>query len=119
LIIDAKALTERIRVILDDKKAQDITIIDVRGTSTVTDYTIIASGMSAPHIRALYEEVQHQLKQEGVACYRRSGETEGGWMVLDYVNVIVHLFVPEMREFYALETLWDDVAAMREQPPQD
>jgi ribosome-associated protein len=116
LVIDAKALTERIRVILDDKKAQDITIVDVRGTSTVTDFTIIASGMSTPHIRALYEEVQHQLKQEGIPCYRRSGETEGGWMVLDYVNVIVHLFVPDVREFYALETLWDDVAAMREQP---
>jgi len=71
--------------------------------------------MSAPHIRALYEEVQHQLKQEGVPCYRRSGETEGGWMILDYVNVVVHLFVPDVREFYALETLWDDVAAMREQ----
>jgi len=118
LVIEAKALAERIRVILDEKKAQEITIIDVRGTSTVTDFTIIASGMSPPHIRALYEEVQHQLKQEGVACYRRSGETEGGWMVLDYVNVIVHLFVPDVRAFYALETLWDDVAAMREQPAE-
>ena len=116
IAIDAETLVERIRVILDDKKAQDITIIDVRGTSTVTDYTIIASGMSTPHIRALYEEVQHRLKQEGIACYRRSGETDGGWMVLDYVNVVIHLFVPEVREFYALERLWDDVAALREQP---
>jgi ribosome-associated protein len=77
----------------------------------VTDFTIIATGMSPPHIRSLYDDIQHLLKQEGIACYRRSGETEGGWMVLDYVNVIVHLFLPETRTYYALETLWDDVAA--------
>lgn len=112
----ALALAERIREILDEKKAADITVIDVRGSSTVTDYTIIATGMSSPHIRALYEDVQHQLKQEGVMCYRRSGEMEGGWMVLDYVNVIVHLFLPETREYYSLETLWKDLAAAR--PPE-
>ncbi|HAS81628.1 MAG TPA: ribosome silencing factor [Verrucomicrobia bacterium] len=110
MTIESKALAERIHAILDEKKAEHITLIDVRGSSTVTDYTIIASGMSAPHIRALYEDVQHQLKQEGMPCYRRSGETEGGWMVLDYVNVVVHLFLPEVREYYALETLWDEPA---------
>lgn len=101
----------RIREILDEKKAADIAVLDVRGASTVTDYTIIATGTSSPHIRALYDEVQHQLKQEGVSCYRRSGETEGGWMVLDYVGVIVHLFLPETRAYYALETLWDSAPA--------
>jgi ribosome-associated protein len=110
-------LTKRIHAILDEKKADHITVLDVRGISTVTDFTIIASGMSPPHIRSLYDDLQHQLKQEGVACYRRSGETEGGWMVLDYVGVIVHLFLPETRAYYALETLWDDVAAAA--PPQD
>jgi len=110
LVIEAKALALRIRDILDEKKATDIAVLDVRGASTVTDYTIIATGTSSPHIRALYEEVQHQLKQEGVPCYRRSGETEGGWMVLDYVSVIVHLFEPEIRAYYALETLWDSAA---------
>lgn len=89
--------------------------MDVRDRSTVTEFTIIASGMSNPHIRALYEDIQHQLKQQGIRCYGRSGDPEGGWMVLDYVNVVVHIFVPDVREFYDLESLWDDVAAMREQ----
>lgn len=96
---------------MDKEKAENISIIDVRGISTVTDFTVIASGMSPPHIRALYDQLQYQLKQEGVTCYRRSGETEGGWMVLDYISVIVHLFLPETRAYYALETLWDDIAA--------
>jgi len=111
LVIEAKALTDRIRDILNEKKAENIAILDVRGVSTVTDFTIIATGTSSPHIRALYVEVQHQLKQEGIACYRRSGEMEGGWMVLDYVSVIVHLFLPDTRTYYALETLWTDASS--------
>lgn len=87
-------------------------VLDVRGKSSVTDYTMIASGSSAPHIRALHEEVQGQLKKEGVPCYRRSGEAGSGWMVLDYVGVIVHLFTPEVRGYYGLETLWDEAPAV-------
>ncbi len=81
--------------------------LDVKGRSTVTDTIIVASGTSQPHIRALYDDIQRQLKQDGVACYRRSGDMEGGWMVLDYVSVIVHLFLPEIREYYDLEALWE------------
>jgi ribosome-associated protein len=66
----------------------------------------VVSGMSKPHLKALYGEVQHQLKQEGIQCYRRAGMAEGGWMVLDYVDVVIHIFLPESREFYALEELW-------------
>ncbi len=79
----------------------------------MTDTIIVASGTSQPHIRALYDDIQHQLKQEGVACYRRSGDMQGGWMVLDYVGVIVHLFLPEIRAFYDLEELWE----VRPEPP--
>ncbi len=91
-------------------------VLNVRGVSTVTDYTIIATGMSSPHIRALYDEVQHRLKQEEIPCYRRSGDPESGWMVLDYVSVIVHLFLPETRAYYALETLWDAQAPVANDP---
>lgn len=100
---------------LDGKKAENITTLDVRGRSTITDFVMLASGMSKPHIRALYEDVQQSLKHEGVPCYRRSGEVEGGWMVLDYVSVVVHLFEPEMREYYDLETLWSSDIKV---PPQ-
>jgi len=105
--IEALALTKRIREILEDKKAQNTVVLDVREDSTITDYYVITSGMSAPHLKALFGDIQHQLKQEGVQCYRRAGTPEAGWMVLDYVDVITHIFVPETREFYAIESLWE------------
>jgi len=96
-----------VREILEEKKAQDIVVLDVRAESTITDYYVVASGMSKPHLKALFGEVLHQLKQDGIQCYRRAGMPEGGWMVLDYVDVIIHIFQPEAREFYAIESLWD------------
>jgi ribosome-associated protein len=95
---------------LEDKKAQDIVVLDLRGQSSITDFYVVASGMSSPHIKALFGDIQHQLKQEGVMCYRRAGVPEGGWMVLDYFDVIIHIFEPEAREFYAIESLWDKAA---------
>jgi len=92
---------------MDEKKAQDIVIIDVRKESAITDFYVIASGMSSPHLKALIGDLKHQLKQENVQCYRCSGEPEGGWMVLDYVDVITHVFSPEAREYYDIESLWD------------
>jgi ribosome-associated protein len=100
-------LTKRIRDLLDDKKAQDVVILDVREQSTITDFYVIASGMSMPHLKALFEDVQQQLKQEDVMCYRRAGTPEAGWMVLDYVDVVTHILLPETRDYYAFESLWE------------
>lgn len=104
--IEAEALVERIQQILDDKKATDIRVLDVAGRSTVTDWIVVASGMSKPHVKALYEEVLVRLKHEGQPCYRHAGDVEGGWLILDYVSVVVHVFLPEVRAYYDLETLW-------------
>lgn len=79
----------------------------MRGRSEITDAYIVVSGSSPPHLKALFNEVQHQLKQKGVACYRRSGDPECGWMVLDYVDVIIHIFLETTRQYYAVETLWE------------
>ncbi len=67
---------------------------------------VIVSGLSSPHLKALYNDLQVELKKLGSTCYRRAGDPEGGWMVLDYVDVVIHIFLPESREFYALEELW-------------
>lgn len=104
--IESLEQAKRIRELMEDKKAQDIVIIDVRKESTVTDFYVIASGMSSPHLKAVIGDVKHQLKQEGIQCYRSSGTPEAGWMVLDYVDVIMHIFSPEAREFYDIESLW-------------
>jgi ribosome-associated protein len=100
-------LADAARTLLDDKKAQNTVLLDVRGQSTVTDYYLITTGLSAPHLKAMFNDLQVALKKLGVTCHRKSGEPEGGWMVLDYFDVIIHIFLPEQRQYYALESLWD------------
>lgn len=91
---------------LDAKQAGNIRIYDVRGVSNLTDMTIVATGTSGPHLKALVSEVQRLLKERGVASYRTSGTPDSGWVVVDYVHAVVHLFSPEAREYYAIERLW-------------
>jgi ribosome-associated protein len=78
----------------------------VRGRSTITDYHVLVTATSAPHIKALAGDLEHQLKAAGTPCYRRSGSPAAGWVVIDYVDVVTHIFAAEMRRYYDLETLW-------------
>lgn len=91
---------------LDEKKAANIRIFDVRGLSTVTDYCIVATGTSAPHLKALIAETQRQMKDLGVTSYRTSGDPDSGWVVVDYIHAVVHVFSAEARDYYAIEKLW-------------
>jgi ribosome-associated protein len=88
-----------------DKKGINIMVLDVRGVCTMTDYFIIAEGTVDRHVKALAYSVEEALSQ---APYRSEGLENGDWIVLDYVDSIVELFVPEMREKYQLETLWKE-----------
>lgn len=74
---------------------------------------VIATGSSAPHLKALFSEVQHFLKQQGSPCYRRSGAPECGWMVVDFVDVVVHVFSPTARDYYAIEDLWPNAPEVK------
>jgi len=91
---------------LDSKKAQNIRIFDVRGLSSVTEFYIVATGTSAPHLKSLVAEIQNHMKKLGITQYRSSGEPESGWIVADYVHAVVHVFSTEAREYYAIEKLW-------------
>ena len=93
---------------LEEKHGQDILIVDVRERSGVTDFFVLASGTSPPHVKALFNEVQHVLKGQHVRSFRKAGQAESGWVVLDYVDVVVHIFSVDVREYYALEELWAD-----------
>jgi ribosome-associated protein len=106
--MDSLALAQLARQALLDKKAVNPVLLDVRTVSSVTDYYLIATGTSAPHLKALAEEVDHQLKAGGLEKRRRSGESNSGWMVLDCGSVVVHLFLPHTRDYYAIEDLWND-----------
>lgn len=93
---------------LDDKNAKDIRIIDVQGLSSITDYFIIATGTSEPHLRALTKEIAHVLKKEGHPIVGHEMSADTGWTVLDAHDVVIHLFISEMRDRYQLDSLWKD-----------
>lgn len=105
---DGKAFTEKVCKILKDKKAEDVVSIDVRGKTETCDFFVIAGGRSMTHTRSLIEYLEEELDKEGVAPIRTEGVREGRWAVLDYGDVIVHVFNDEARLFYHLENLWGD-----------
>lgn len=84
---------------LEDAKASDVKIYDMRGKSSLADFYIVATGTAAPHLKALVRQLPKK-------AYRVSGDPESGWIVADYVDIVVHVFSPEARAYYALEKLW-------------
>lgn len=102
----AEEQAKRIAVALEDRKGTDVRIHDVRGKSALADFFVVATGTAAPHLKALVAESQAAMKAAGVQSYRTSGDPESGWIVVDYVDVVVHVFSPEARAYYALEKLW-------------
>ena len=91
---------------LEDRKGVDVKVYDVRGKSSLADFFVVATGSAAPHLKALIAESQSVMKDAGVMSYRTSGDPESGWIVVDYVDIVVHVFSPEARAYYALVKLW-------------
>jgi ribosome-associated protein len=105
-MMDSVRLAELAREAVLSKKASDVVIFDVRATSPVTDYYVVASGMTAPQLKAMAGAVMAALKEAGEPPCRRSGAPDDGWMVLDCIDVVIHIFLRELREYYAIEELW-------------
>ena len=95
---------------LDDKRAKDIVALKVDEMTVITDYMVIATGRSVPQVKALAENVEEELAKLDVFAKRREGVSEGRWCVLDYGDVMVHIFHEQDREYYQLERLWSDGA---------
>lgn len=91
---------------LDDDKAEQIVVIDLGGKTAIADYMVIASGRSARHVSALADHLTRKLKDKGLGQVPVEGLPQGDWVLLDAGDVIVHLFRPEVRDFYALEKMW-------------
>lgn len=106
--MEAKEFAEKVCEILKDHKAEDVTIIDLRGKTEVADFFVIASGRSMTHTRSLIDNVEEELEKDGVSPIREEGVREGRWAVIDYGDVIVHVFNDETRLLYHLEALWQD-----------
>lgn len=101
-------LAKAIATILDSKKAQDIKVLKVRDLTVLADYFVIASGASSTQVGALFDEVDFQMGKKGVEPQRVEGAATRSWVLLDYGAVVVHIFYPEARQFYALERMWAD-----------
>jgi ribosome-associated protein len=112
--MDSRKLALLCREFADDKKAEDIVILDVRELSSVTDYFVIASGTSEPHLRAIVDEVTEKLDSgHGERPRAVDGTLQTAWVVLDYFDVIVHIMRQDVRERYDLETLWGDAPRVK------
>lgn len=93
---------------LDSKKALDIKVIKIQDISAIADYFVIATGTSSTHVKALADEVEAQLDESGISVSHVEGYRSNSWILLDYVDVVVHVFSDEAREYYDLERLWQD-----------
>ena len=102
------ALAQRAAQIALDTKAQDVVLLDLRGVSDMTDFFIIASGTSDTHARAIGEHVIEGMKKEGSPAHHIEGLERGRWVLVDFVDFVVHVFHPTLRNFYQLERLWAD-----------
>ena len=112
--MDSRKLALLCRELADNKKAEDIVILDVREVSSVTDYFVIASGTSEPHLRAIVDEITDKLKEDqDVRPKAIDGTLHTAWIVLDYFDVIVHVMRTDVRNRYDLETLWGDAPRVR------
>jgi ribosome-associated protein len=112
--MDSRKLARLCRDLADNKKAENLVVLDVRKLTTVTDYYVLATGMSEPHLRAIMEEITQKLKQDHALRPRTvDGTMPTSWIVLDYSDVIVHLMRSDVREHYALEALWGDAPRLR------
>lgn len=102
-----------------EKKAEDIVILEVSTLIGITDFFVIASGNNERQVSTIVDEVEERLRKAGHKPYRREGEREQRWVLLDYLDIVVHVFHKEEREFYELERLWKDAARVPFSPQED
>ncbi len=105
---DAMDAAKIVQDALEDKLAEDIRMLDLRGLSNIADCFVIASGKNVNHLRAMADEVEQNLFAAGVKLHHSEGYSSGTWILLDFGNMLVHLFNKEERAFYGLEHVWGD-----------
>ena len=110
--LDSRALAERIATIAADKKAADVRVLDLRGMVSYTDYFVICSGNTERQTKAIHDAVHQELKtRERLLPRRAEGEREARWILMDYLDCVLHIFTPEARDYYRLDQLWGEAPA--------
>lgn len=108
---NAESTIEQLRLIcraLDDKKAESLKVLHVEGLSPITDYMILATGTSEPHLKALRNALEKTLKESHIPLTGEDRDTQSGWVILDAFDFMVHLFTKEQRDYYRMDLLWKD-----------
>ena len=108
---EPEALAERIAAIASDRKAIDIRVIDLRGVVGYTDFFVVCTGNTDRQTRAIFDSVHRELKAGGLLPRRVEGDRQASWILMDYLDCVVHIFTPETRAFYRLEQLWGEAPA--------
>ena len=118
--VEGLDLARTIAQAADDRKAKDIVILKVTDVSYLADYFVIVSGLSMPQLRAIANTIEQQVEDaHGRTPLRTEGETDGNWLLIDYGDVIAHIFMPEEREFYGLEAFWGHAERVPFDPSAD
>lgn len=115
--MDSNTLANNIAELIFNKKGYDVRIIDLRELVSFTDYFVICSADSDTQVKAIADEIDKSLRDEGLKCWHKEGYRALSWVLLDYVDVVVHVFKKEMREFYNLEKLWGDAPVIEVEDP--
>ena len=108
VLLDSGQLARAAVDIASDKKASDVILLDIRDVTTIADYFVICSGNNVRQIQAIADAIHEQLEQQGARLLHREGNAETGWVLLDFGDIIVHIFGPKEREYYRLERLWNE-----------
>ncbi len=108
VLLDPGQLARAAADIAYDKKASDVLLLDIRELTTIADYFVICNGNNTRQIQAICDAIEDDLKKQGARMLHREGIAESGWLILDFGDVIVHIFGPKEREYYRLERLWSE-----------
>ena len=108
MILESSEQAHELADIISDKKGSDILILDTRTVSSIADYFVIATAESERQIKAIVDDIQKKMKAHKILTLGVDGEAESGWVLLDYGNILVHIFDPGTRDYYQLEELWSN-----------
>lgn len=115
--LESSQLTNRITELIFNKKGYDVNILDLRNLTTITDYFVICSGDSDTQVKAIADEIDKKLRDDGIKPWHTEGYQALNWVLIDCVDVVIHIFKKETREFYNLEKLWGDAPTIHVKDP--
>jgi len=104
--VETKDLADTCGRLALEKKARDVVVLDLSGLTDITDYFVLASGTSERHVLTISEVIEHDMKEKGIMPFSSEGYKEGRWIIIDYGDVVIHVFLESLRELYDLENLW-------------